>query len=328
MNIAFFNTKSYDREAFEHANNAYKHTIHFIEPHLNEMTAQLVQDDKCVCVFINDTLDRTVLELLKQSGVELIALRSAGFNHVDLDAAKELGLHVVRAPAYSPYATAEYAVGLLLVLNRRLHRAFNRVREGDFSINGFMGFDIHGKTVGIVGTGKIGIAFASIMTGFGTRVIAYDVHASPECEKMGVEYVSLDELYAQSDIISLHCPLVEETHHMINARAIAKMKTGVTLLNTSRGRLLDTPAVIAALKDRKIGLLGLDVYEEEESIFFEDLSDDMIEDDVFARLLTFPNVLATSHQGFFTREAVEAIADTTLENIRQYENKEPLVNAI
>ena len=328
MNIAFFNTKSYDREVFEHANNAYKHTIHFIEPHLNEVTAQLVQDDKCVCAFINDTLDRTVLELLKQRGVELIALRSAGFNHVDLDAAKELGLHVVRVPAYSPYATAEYAVGLLLVLNRRLHRAFNRVREGDFSINGFMGFDIHGKTVGIVGTGKIGIAFASIMVGFGTRVIAYDVHASSECETMGVEYVSLDELYAQSDIISLHCPLVEETHHMIDARAIAKMKTGVTLLNTSRGRLLDTPAVIAALKDRKIGLLGLDVYEEEESMFFEDLSDDMIEDDVFARLLTFPNVLATSHQAFFTREAVEAIADTTLENIRQYENKEPLVNAI
>jgi D-lactate dehydrogenase len=328
MDIAFFNAKSYDREVFERANHVFKHNIHFIEPHLNQMTAHLVQGEKCVCAFINDTLDRPVLELLKHRGVELVALRSAGFNHVDLDAAKELDLPVVRVPAYSPYATAEYAVGLLLVLNRRLHRAFNRVREGDFSINGLMGFDIHGKTVGIIGTGKIGEAFARIMVGFGARVIAYDVYTSPECKAMGVEYVSLDELYAQSDIISLHCPLVEATQHIIDADAIAKMKTGVTILNTSRGRLLDTRAVIAGLKDRKIGFFGLDVYEEEESMFFEDLSDDMIQDDVFARLLTFPNVLATSHQAFFTREAVSHIAETTLKNIRQYENKEPLVNAI
>jgi D-lactate dehydrogenase len=328
MDIAFFNTKSYDREVFERTNHAFKHNIHFIEPHLNQVTAQLVQGEKCVCAFINDTLDRSVLELLKHRGVELIALRSAGFNHVDLDAAKELDLTVVRVPAYSPYATAEYAVGLLLVLNRRLHRAFNRVREGDFSINGLMGFDIHGKTVGIIGTGKIGESFARIMVGFGARVIAYDVYPSPECKAMGVAYVSLDELYAQSDIISLHCPLVEATQHIIDADAIAKMKTGVTILNTSRGRLLDTRAVIAGLKDRKIGFFGLDVYEEEESMFFEDLSDDMIQDDVFARLLTFPNVLATSHQAFFTREAVAHIAETTLQNIRQYENKEPLVNAI
>lgn len=328
MKIAFFNTKSYDREIFESTNHAFGHDIHFIEPHLNLVTAQLVQDEKCVCAFINDTLDRPVLELLKHRGVELIALRSAGFNHVDLDAAKELGLVVVRVPAYSPYATAEYAVGLLMVMNRRLHRAFNRVREGDFSINGLMGFDIHGKTVGVIGTGKIGQAFASIMVGFGSRVIAYDVYPSPECKAMGVEYVSLDELYAQSDIISLHCPLMESTHHIIDAQAIAKMKTGVTILNTSRGRLLDTRAVIAGLKDRKIGLIGLDVYEEEESMFFEDLSDDMIEDDVFARLLTFPNVMVTSHQAFFTREAVASIAESTLQNIRQYENKETLENAI
>lgn len=328
MDIAFFNTKSYDREVFERTNQVFKHNIHYIEPHLNQVTANLVQGEKCVCAFINDTLDRPVLELLKHRGVELVALRSAGFNHVDLDAAKELDLPVVRVPAYSPYATAEYAAGLLLVLNRRLHRAFNRVREGDFSINGLMGFDIHGKTVGIIGTGKIGEAFARIMVGFGTRVIAYDVYPSPDCEAMGVEYVSLDELYAQSDIISLHCPLVEATQHIIDAEAIAKMKTGVTILNTSRGRLLDTRAVIAGLKNRKIGFFGLDVYEEEESMFFEDLSDDMIQDDVFARLLTFPNVLATSHQAFFTREAVARIAETTLQNIRQYENKEPLVNAI
>ena len=328
MDIAFFNTKSYDREIFESTNHAFNHNINFIEPHLNQMTTKLVQGEKCVCAFINDVLDRSVLELLKHRGVELIALRSAGFNHIDLDAAKELDLTVVRVPAYSPYATAEYAAGLLLVLNRRLHRAFNRVREGDFSINGLMGFDIHGKTVGIIGTGRIGIAFASIMVGFGTRVIAHDVHPSPECTGMGVEYVSLDELYAQSDIISLHCPLVEATQHIINAEAIDKMKTGVTIINTSRGRLLDTRAVIAGLKDRKIGLIGLDVYEEEESMFFEDLSDDMIEDDVFARLLTFPNVMVTSHQAFFTREAVARIAETTLQNICQYENKETLLNAI
>lgn len=328
MKIAFFNTKAYDREIFDTTNHVFGHDIHFIEPHLNRVTAQLVQDEKCVCAFINDTLDRPVLELLKHRGVELIALRSAGFNHVDLAAAKELGLVVVRVPAYSPYATAEYAVGLLMVMNRRLHRAFNRVREGDFSINGLMGFDIHGKTVGVIGTGKIGQAFASIMVGFGSRVIAYDVYPSPECRAMGVEYVSLDELYAQSDIISLHCPLMESTQHIIDAQAIAKMKTGVTILNTSRGRLLDTRAVIAGLKDRKIGLIGLDVYEEEESMFFEDLSDDMIEDDVFARLLTFPNVMVTSHQAFFTREAVASIAESTLQNISQYENKEPLENAI
>lgn len=328
MKIAFFNTKSYDREIFESTNHAFGHEIHFIEPHLNHVTAQLVQGEKCVCAFINDTLDRPVLEILKHRGVELIALRSAGFNHVDLEAAKQLGLSVVRVPAYSPYATAEYAVGLLLVLNRRLHRAFNRVREGDFSINGLMGFDIHGKTVGVIGTGKIGQTFARIMLGFGARVIAFDVYPSPECKEMGVEYVSLDELYAQSDIISLHCPLMDSTHHIINAPAIAKMKTGVTILNTSRGRVLDTRAVIAGLKDRKIGLIGLDVYEEEESMFFEDMSDEMIQDDVFARLLTFPNVMVTSHQAFFTREAVARIAECTLQNISQFESKQPLDNAI
>jgi len=325
MKIAFFNTKSYDREVFDRLNQQHQHELVYHEIHLNSVTVDLIRDEKAVCAFINDTLNQDVIVRLAEKGVQLIALRSAGYNHVDLPAARKAGIAVVRVPAYSPYAVAEHTAGLLLSLNRRLHRAYNRVREGDFSLHGLMGFDLHGKTVGVIGAGKIGTAFLSIMRGFGCKLLAHDLepHSLP-----GVEFVSLDRLFAESDIISLHCPLNSHTQHLINAAALSKMKAGVTLLNTSRGRLLDTRAVINALKTGHIGLLGLDVYEEEESLFFEDLSESIIQDDVFARLLTFHNVMVTGHQAFFTREAVQAIAQTTLSNISTFEKGEVLQNRI
>ena len=328
MKIAFFNTKTYDRNMFDAINQTYHLEICYYETHLDEHSANLLNNEEIVCAFINDNLNREVLTQLSAQGVKLVALRSAGFNHVDMAAAKELNLPVVRVPAYSPYAIAEHAAGLLLSLNRRLHRAYNRVREGDFSINGLMGFDVHGKTVGIIGLGKIGQAFADIMLGFGANVLAYDKQENPDYADKGVKFVALDSLYQQSNIISLHCPLMPATQHMIDDAAIEKMQHGVTLLNTSRGGLLDTLAVIRGLKSKKIGLLGLDVYEEEEHLFFEDLSEDVIQDDTFARLLTFPNVMVTSHQAFFTREAVEHIADTTLSNIAQFVNGEALPNQV
>lgn len=319
MKIAFFNTKQYDQEYFDLANSNGDHDIHYFSSHLNIDSTSLITDEKVVCAFINDCLDQEVLNKLKQKGVELIALRSAGFNHVDIACAKQLSLPVVRVPAYSPYAVAEHAVGLLLCLNRGIHRAHNRIREGDFSLRNLMGFDLHGKTIGVIGTGKIGQALINIMLGFGCKVIANDVVNNEQCMQSGVTYVSLDTLFSHSDVISLHCPLTPETYHLIDNEALDKMRDGVTIINTSRGKLVDTKAIISALKSGKVGLLGLDVYEEEEALFFEDFSAKGIQDDLLARLTTFPNVIITSHQGFFTKEAMLNIAQTTLSNISLFE---------
>jgi len=316
---AVFSTKPYDRAFLLAANERYGHALVFFEPRLGSATALLAHGFPAVCAFVNDVLDAAVLEALAAGGTRLVTLRSAGYNNVDLETAARLGLTLARVPAYSPNAVAEHAVGMILTLSRKFHRAFNRVREGNFALEGLLGFDLHGRTVGVIGTGRIGREFARIMLGFGCRVLAFDPHPDEECRRFGTEYVALNEIFRRSDILSLHCPLTPETHHLIDRDAIAVMKSGVTLINTSRGALVDTPAVIAALKVGKIGHLGLDVYEEEEALFFEDLSREVIQDDVFARLLTFPNVLITAHQGFFTRDALEAIADTTLGNITAFE---------
>ncbi len=328
MKIAFFNTKQYDQEYFDRANFAGAHQIRYFSSHLDIESISLISDEKVVCAFINDSLNAQVLHKLKHKGIELIALRSAGFNHVDMACAKKLSLPVVRVPAYSPYAVAEHAVGLLLCLNRGIHRAHNRIREGDFSLRNLMGFDLHGKTVGVVGTGKIGQAFISIMLGFGCKVIAYDVVHNEQCIKSGVTYVCLDKLLSHADVISLHCPLTPDTYHLIGQKALAKMRDGVTIINTSRGKLVDTKAIINTLKSGKVGLLGLDVYEEEEALFFEDFSAQGIQDDMLARLTTFPNVIITSHQGFFTEEAMLNIAQTTLLNISQFEQDGSVQNGV
>lgn len=328
MKVAVFSTKPYDQRFLEAANSSHGHDLVFFESRLTPKTSALAARFPAVCVFVNDQLNATVLTELFRDGTRLIALRSAGFNNLDLVTADELRLTVLRVPAYSPYAVAEHAVGLVLTLNRKIHRAFNRVREGNFSLDGLLGFDLHGTTVGIIGTGRIGAVFARIMKGFGCRLLAFDLYRNPECEEMGVEYVSLSELYAQSDIISLHCPLTPETHHLIGTDALAQIKPGNMLINTSRGALIDTAAIINALKSGQIGYLGLDVYEEEADLFFEDLSDKVIQDDVFARLLTFPNVLITGHQAFFTRNALERIAETTLTNITAFERGLPLANQV
>jgi D-lactate dehydrogenase len=328
MKVAFFNAKPYDKIYFEQDNQSHGHEIHYILPHLNLETTALISDEEVVCAFINDCLNEEVLKALVDKGIKLVALRSAGFNHVDLLAAKALKLPVVRVPAYSPYAVAEHAVGLLLCLNRRIHRAFNRVREGDFSLHNLMGFDLHGKTVGVVGTGNIGQAFIKIMQGFGCKVLAYDINPNQACLDSGVEYLSLHDVLTQASILSLHCPLTPDTFHMINADTLASMQHGVTIINTSRGKLIDTKAIIAALKTAKVGLLGLDVYEEEEAVFFEDLSSSVIQDDQLSRLLTFPNVIITSHQAFFTQEAMEKIARVTLQNISEFARCGSLENSI
>lgn len=328
MKVAVFSTKSYDRRFLEAANASHNHELVFFEPRLNQETSLLASGFPGVCAFVNDRLDAPTIDNLASHGVRLIALRSAGFNHVDLTAAKERDITVVRVPAYSPYAVAEHTVGLILSLNRKIHRAYNRVREGNFALEGLLGFDLHGRIVGIVGTGKIGTIVAGILNGFGCQILAYDVSVNPECEALGVKYVSLPQLFAASDIISLHCPLLPQTHHIIDAEALGQMKAGVTIVNTSRGALIDTKAAIAALKSGKIGYLGLDVYEQEEDLFFENLSEQVIQDDVFQRLLTFPNVLITGHQAFFTENALSNIAETTLANISDFEQGRPLANAI
>ncbi len=323
MKIAIFSAKKYDRE-FLSAANASRHELRFFEPHLNEETAGLAVGFEAVCVFVNDQVNAAVIATLRSSGVRLIALRCAGYNNVDLKAAAKLGVTVVRVPGYSPYAVAEHTLGLMLALNRKLHRAYNRVREGNFALDGLLGFDMHGKTIGIIGTGKIGTVVAKVLSGFGCPTLAFDPVPNDECRSLGVRYTTLDDLLAQSDIITLHCPLTPENKHMIDWRALEKMRTGVMLVNTSRGALLDTVAVIEALKSGKIGYLGLDVYEEEEEIFFEDRSGLIIPDDVFARLLMFPNVIVTGHQAFFTREALLNIATTTIDNITRFENGQPV----
>ena len=325
MNVAVFSTKAYDQKFLEQANAAHRHGLVFLEPRLTPETAPLAAGFGAVCAFVNDRLSAEVLRTLAAGGTRLIALRSAGFNHVDLLAAQELGLTVVRVPAYSPYAVAEHALGLVLSLNRKIHRAYNRVREGNFSIEGLLGFDLHGKTVGVIGTGKIGLIFARIMAGLGCEVLAFDPYPSPEAD---LRYAPLAQLFAESDILSLHCPLTPETYHVIGAEAVGRMKRGVMLINTSRGALVDTVAVIEGLKSGVIGYLGLDVYEEEADLFFEDLSDRLIQDDVFSRLLTFPNVLVTGHQAFFTEEAIRNIAETTLGNISAFEAGEGSLHTV
>jgi D-lactate dehydrogenase len=322
MKVAVFSSKPHDEQYLRAANAEHGHDLAFLEPRLTAQTVALAEGSPCVCAFVNDTLDRPVLKQLAEGGTRLVALRSAGFNHVDLQAAHELGFTVARVPAYSPYAVAEHAVALILALNRKIPRAHMRVREGNFALGGLLGFDLHGRTVGVVGTGTIGSVFARIMTGFGCNVLAYDPYPNAACIELGVRYVPLTELFAAADVIALHCPLTPETHHLIDAEALERMRDGVMLVNTSRGALVDTTAVIQALKSGKIGYLGLDVYEEEEDLFFEDLSDRVITDDVFSRLLTFPNVLITGHQAFFTEEALEHIASTTLANITAVERGE------
>lgn len=328
MKVAVFSTKSYDRRFLEAANEKYGHDLVFFEPRLHLETSALAVGFPVVCIFVNDLLDATALAAVAKGGTHLIALRSAGFNHVDLSAARGLGLSIVRVPAYSPYAVAEHTVGLILALNRKIHRAYNRVREGNFALDGLLGFDLHGRTVGIVGTGKIGAITAQILRGFGCHLLGYDLYQNPECHAIGMQYVSLPELFGAADIISLHCPLSPETYHLIDDAAIDKMKAGVMVINTSRGALIDAQAVTNGLKSGKIGYLGLDVYEQESDLFFEDLSNRVIQDDVFQRLLTFPNVLITGHQAFFTEDALRNIAETTLANITDFEAGRPCANEV
>ena len=328
MKVALFSTKPYDRVFFDRANADQGHEFTYFTPRLVEETAPLAAGFPAVCAFVQDLLNEPVLRMLAAGGTRLLALRCAGFNNVNLNVAEELGLTVVRVPAYSPYSVAEHSVGLMLALNRNLHRAYNRVREGNFALDGLLGFDMHGRTTGIVGTGKIGQCVANILKGFGCRVIGFDKFRNPDCQAMGVEYVSLEQLFAESDIITLHCPLTPETHHLIDDTAIAQMKAGAMLINTSRGGVADSRALIQGLKSGKLGSLGLDVYEEEADLFFEDLSNRVLQDDVLARLLTFPNVVITGHQAFFTRDAMEAIARTTLENIAQFERGETCPNRV
>lgn len=327
MKVAVFSTKAFEKDLLEQENAFHHHELVYFDAALNEKTAELTDGFDAVSCFITDTLNTSTLAILHKNNVRLIALRSAGFNHVDVAAAHQLGMTVVRVPNYSPYAVAEFAVGLILMLNRKIHRAYQWVREHNFLLNHLMGFDVHGKTVGIIGTGKIGTVFARIMSGFGCKILANDRVENSECLALDVRYVSLSELYAQADIISLHCPLTEDTRHIINQKAIAKMKPGVMVINTGRGALIDTKAVIKGLKTGIIGYLGLDVYEEEEKLFFRDLSEAIIQDDIFLRLQTFPNVVITSHQAFFTKEAVENIMKTTLANISLFEKGSDMIEA-
>jgi D-lactate dehydrogenase len=327
MEIAVFSTKRYDREFLEAANGG-RHQLHFLEPHLDAQTVSLARGFDAICAFVNDQLNADAIEALASFRVRLIALRCAGFNNVDLAAARKHSLVVARVPAYSPHAVAEHTAGLILALNRHLHRAYNRIREGNFALDGLLGFDLNGRTVGLIGTGKIGAVVAQIMIGFGCRVLAFDPFENESCRASGVTYATFDDLLQRSDIITLHCPLTAENHHLINAAALAKMRDGVMLINTSRGALIDTLAVIAALKRGKLGYLGLDVYEEEGDMFFEDLSDIIIRDDVFTRLLTFPNVIITGHQAFFTRNALEKIAAATIGNLDEFEATGRCANAV
>jgi D-lactate dehydrogenase len=318
MNVAVFSTKPYDRRFLDAAVSG-RHALNYIEARLDSKTAVLAGNARIVCVFVNDVVNEAVLDEFERLGVRLVVLRSAGFNNVDLAAAGRSGIMVARVPAYSPEAVSEHAVALMLSLDRHIHRAYARVRDGNFALDGLLGFNLHGRTVGIVGTGRIGQGVARIMMGFGCKVLGYDPEPSSACEDMGVVYRPLQDLLATSDIISLHCPLTPATRHLIDAAAIGVMKRGVMLINTSRGAIIDTKAAVAGLNEGRIGHLGLDVYEEEEELFFEDKSDEVIRDDVFERLLMFSNVLVTGHQGFFTVEAMTAIAETTVANIDAFE---------
>ncbi len=323
-----FSAKPYDRQFLEAAASPAEHELTFLEARLTQETCSLAAGYDAVCVFVNDQLDAEVLQTLAKLGVKVIALRCAGFNNVDLAVAQALGLKVVRVPAYSPHAVAEHAVALILTLNRNIHRAHARVRDGNFALGGLLGFDLFGRTVGVIGTGQIGTVFARIMSGFGCRLLGYDKFPNPTCRELGMDYVELPQLFSQSDIISLHCPLTPETHHLISSQTIVQMKDGVMIVNTSRGAVIDTRAVIHGLKSGKIGHLGLDVYEEEADVFFEDLSNEVIPDDTLSRLLTFPNVVVTGHQAFFTKDALRCIAETTLHNISDIEYRNTCQNEV
>ena len=316
MKICFYSSQPYDKEFFSKHTKNSDVELEFLEVQLNEKTVGLGTNADAVCVFVNDIVNRTVLEKLKFGGIKIVALRCAGFNNVDIGAAKELGIKVCRVPAYSPEGVAEHAVAMIMTLNRKTHKAYNRVREQNFSLNGLLGFNIYGKTVGVIGTGNIGMAFCKIMIGFGCRIIAFDLIANREMENIGVEYLPLGEIFSESDIISIHCPLNEQTKHLINCDSIEMLKPGCMLINTSRGGIVDTRAVITGLKSGKVGYLGIDVYEQEEKLFFRDLSESIIPDDIIMRLMSFPNVLITAHQGFFTGEAMDSIATTTLQNVK------------
>jgi D-lactate dehydrogenase len=313
--IRLFSAKRYDRVGFERANAAHGHTLTFLEPRLDVDTARLAAGAPAVCVFVNDDVSAPVVEMLAAGGTRCVALRCAGFNNVDLAATAAHGITVVRVPAYSPNAVAEHTLALILSLNRHIPRAYNRVRDGNFSLDGLVGFDVAGKTAGVIGTGKIGTIVARLLWHLRCRVLAVDTWQDPHLIELGVEYVDLDTLLGESDIITLNCPLTPETHHLIDAAAIARVRDGVMIVNTGRGALIDTEAAIDGLKSQKIGSLALDVYEEEGRLFFEDRSHEILDDDVFARLLTFPNVLVTAHQAFLTTEALDAIASTTLANV-------------
>jgi D-lactate dehydrogenase len=327
MRTAVFSTKSYDRQYLAPAAEQAGHALTFFEPRLSVETAILARDFPAVCTFVNDYLTAEVLRLLSECGTKFVALRCAGFNQVDLDAAAGSGIRVARVPAYSPYAVAEHTIGMMLSLNRKYHKAFNRVRESNFSLEGLLGFDMHGKTAGVVGTGKIGAIVAQLLASFGCKVLLYDVLHDQRLAELG-RYVTLPELFAQSDIVSLHCPLTPQTQYLVCRESIEHMKKGAMLINTSRGALVDTQAVIEGLKNGQIGYLGLDVYEEEADLFFENLSERVIRDDVFMRLLTFPNVLITAHQAFFTQTALEQIAHTTMGNLTALERGGPLANEV
>ncbi|GAB3220139.1 2-hydroxyacid dehydrogenase [Algoriphagus aestuariicola] len=328
MKIACFSTKSYDRSSFDRLLPESDHSFSYFEAKLDFHTLSLAEGHQAICSFVNDHIDAAMMKKMAKMGIGLIALRCAGYNQIDLKAAVENGIKIVRVPAYSPEAVAEHAFALILTLARKTHKAYNRVRDNNFSIEGLTGVNIHGKTIGVIGTGAIGRAFCRIAKGFGCKVLAYDVVENEEMKKLGVTYQPIDEVLGNSHIISLHCPLTPETHHLINAETIAQMQDGVALINTSRGALVETKAVIKALKTKKIGFLGIDVYEQEENIFFKNLSEEIMQDEQIARLMTFPNVLVTGHQAFLTKEALAQISATTLANITAFEKGEELLNEV
>jgi len=328
MKITFFSAQPYDKKYFTHANQDYGYQLIFHESRLEPATVELARGSDAVCAFVNDDIGEVTIEAMKAMSIPIIALRCAGYNNVNLRVADQLGIHIVRVPSYSPYAVAEHTVALMLSLNRKIHRAYSRVRDGNFSLQGLTGFDMYGKTVGIIGTGRIGSIVLDILHGFGCKLLAYDTQPNDALEKKEVTYLPMDKLLSEVDILSFHCPLTPETFHLINDDALAKMKDGVMIINTSRGAIVDTSSAIQGLKSGKIAYLGLDVYEQEGDLFFHDLSDTIIRDDVFERLLTFPNVLVTGHQGFFTAEALTNIAMTTLDNLSCYDLGKKLVNTV
>lgn len=328
MQVAIFSARNYEQTLLEQLNKKHGFELEYFEEPLGPRTAALAAGFPAVIVFVNDRVDRRVLQRLAGGGTKLVATRSTGFNHIDLEAGQEFGVTIARVTDYSPNSVAEFAVGLLLALNRKIHRAYNRTREGNFELDGLMGMDLAGRTVGVIGTGKIGRVFARIMVGFGCKVLGFDVYHAPEFEKIGGEYVAIDELESEADVISLHCPLTPQTQHIVNERSLERMKRGALLVNTSRGGLVDTEAAVEALKSGQLGGLAIDVYEQEEGLFFRDLSNTIIPDDVIQRLVAFPNVILTGHQAFLTREALDTILETTLGNVADFAAGRPLANEV